>query len=232
MRIVGKPFDYHRFDIDYEDLPEWVIQKGIVQHFDERDMRKAQEYNDWKQSLIEFYSTIPEQYIVKAIVKGLEYGVAIYEEHFKKCQSKGNCIYNESWERRISILTQMCNELKEKILSEKAENEKPIPEPDDTKNPEFTTARQVMAVHYLLEYCQVKNIDNTVKARFVQFLTGKEAGAKDIKNTTIYKRVSKPFSTDNKTLNTDLAFVRGYFESLGLSEIAKMITNEISQSEK
>lgn len=96
------------------------------------------------------------------------------------------------------------------------------------KNGHFTTARQVLAIHYLLEYRQVRNIDNTAKARFVQFLTGKETGAKDIRNTTIYKKVSKPLSRDNNTLAQDLTFVRKYFEDLGLSEVARMITNEIS----
>ena len=87
-------------------------------------------------------------------------------------------------------------------------------------------------MHYLFEYCQVKGVDNTAKARFIQFLTGKETGAKRIKNTTIYKKVAKPLSTNDKTLNADLSYVRGHFEDLGLNEIAKMITNEISKSNR
>ncbi|RYD54579.1 MAG: hypothetical protein EOP56_18820, partial [Sphingobacteriales bacterium] len=91
---------------------------------------------------------------------------------------------------------------------------------DEQKNKDFTTARQVLAIHYLFDYCNVANVDNTAKARFTQFLTGKETGAKTIKNTTIYKKFRNPFSSDNRTLMDDLKFIRVYFEELGLNEIA------------
>ena len=42
-------------------------------------------------------------------------------------------------------------------------------------NKESTTARQVLVIHLLLEYCKVKRteVDNSEIARFIQFLTGK-----------------------------------------------------------
>jgi hypothetical protein len=91
------------------------------------------------------------------------------------------------------------------------------------KNKEYTTSRQVLAVHYLLKYCQVKNIDMTEKARFIQFLTGKNYD-------NIYKRVQSPLNGNDRHMSEDLKFVRGYFERLGMKEIAKMISNELDQS--
>jgi hypothetical protein len=93
-------------------------------------------------------------------------------------------------------------------------------EDNTEKNKEFTTARQVLAIHYLLKYCQVKNVDDTEKARFVHFLTGKNLD-------NIYKKVQSPLGGANKYVAEDLKFVRGYFERLGMKEIVKMINNEI-----
>jgi hypothetical protein len=200
------------------------VQKGIIWRF-ERVSLKDDEYDSWKADWLKFLGTIPEQYIIRTVVKGIEFAKKAYEYHLQnECADKQKCIYNESWERRIAI----AELVKNKLIAETQPKEEPE---EKTTNPEFTTARQVMAMHYLFEYCQVKNVDNTSKARFIQFLTGKEAGASMIKNTTIYKKVAKPFSTDNKTLNTDLQYIRKHFEDLGLNEIAKMITNEISKSE-
>jgi hypothetical protein len=218
----------NNIDIDFEGLPGYIVQKGIVWKFEVAEFHNDNEYNQWQADLLNFYKTIPEQYIYLTVVKGIEYANKAYQFHKdNECRTPYNCRHNESWERRLAIMLQILNAINKNTTDKEIHSEA-----EDVKNGDFTTARQVLAIHYLLEYCQVKNVDNTTKARFIQFLTGKETGAKDIKNTTIYKRVAKPFSTDNKTLNADLAYIRGYFEKMGLSEIAKMITNEISQSEK
>ncbi len=218
-----------KIEIDFGDLPRYVIQKAIIWRFEKQHFYKDTEYNTWQADWAKFLQTIPENYIVKAIEKGIEFGKKVYEYHLEKeCSNKGRCSYNESWERRIAIAEHLFNQIK-KSAEEKEQEPEEIK--DEVNNAEFTTARQVLAVHYLLEYCKVKNVDKTVKARFIQFLTGKETGAKKIQNTTIYKKVSNPFSLDNSTLNADLQFIRKYFEDLGLNEIAKMITNEISKSQ-
>lgn len=92
--------------------------------------------------------------------------------------------------------------------------------PENEKNKEFTTTRQVLAIHYLLKYCQVKNVDNTEKARFIQFLTGKSYD-------NIYKKVQSPLNGSDKHIAEDLKYIRTYFERLGLKEIVKMVSNEI-----
>lgn len=93
--------------------------------------------------------------------------------------------------------------------------------PSVEKLKEFTTARQVLAVHYLLKYSNVKNIDKTEIARFIQFLTGKNYD-------NIYKKLQNPFKINDKSLKEDLRFVRGYFERLEMTEVVKMINNELN----
>jgi hypothetical protein len=94
---------------------------------------------------------------------------------------------------------------------------------------EFTTSRQVLAVHYLMEELNVYgNTDKTEVARFIQFLTGKETGTAKISDTTIYKKLKSPLSKSDKNIEEDLRFVRTYFEKLGLTKISERINKEIS----
>lgn len=113
------------------------------------------------------------------------------------------------------------NEVKESAL-----NENPLANFEPENNPpnlDFTTARQVLAVHYLLEYCQVRGVDQTHKARFIEFLTNKSS-----KN--IYDLVLNPLATKRKNFRReDLQFIRPYFENLGLTEIVKMINNQLDK---
>lgn len=105
-------------------------------------------------------------------------------------------------------------------------NEKPLAnfEPENNPpNPDFTTARQVLAVLYLLEYCQVKEVDKTQKARFIEFLTGKNYD-------NIYKAVRSPLASKvGNFRREDLQFIRPFFENLGLVEIVKMINNQLDK---
>jgi hypothetical protein len=91
------------------------------------------------------------------------------------------------------------------------------------KSKEFTTARQVLAVHYLLKYANVKNVDKTEITRFIHFLTGKNFD-------NIYKKLQNPFKLNDKSLKEDLRFIRDYFERLGMIEIVKMINNELNNN--
>jgi hypothetical protein len=92
----------------------------------------------------------------------------------------------------------------------------------DQKSSDFTTSRQILALHYMFKYMQVKNVDKTETARFFQFITGKSFD-------NIYKRVRDPLRENNKTLKSDLKYIREYFNKLEMLEIVKMINNEIAQ---
>lgn len=84
------------------------------------------------------------------------------------------------------------------------------------ENKEFTTARQVLAISLLLEEIGItsNNTDKTEIARFIQFLTGRQMNAKDIKNTDIYKRIGQKLNHSDKRTIKDLQFVRTFFENM------------------
>ena len=95
-------------------------------------------------------------------------------------------------------------------------------------NKEFTTARQVLAIHYIMDQLNVySNTDKTEIARFIQFLTGKETGVAKIGDTSIYKKLKNPLAKSDKQIESDLIYIRTYFEKLGLKDITAKINKEI-----
>lgn len=82
------------------------------------------------------------------------------------------------------------------------------------KNPEFTTNRQVIALCYMLKYLQVKNVDKTVQAQFIEFLTGKNY-------KKIYDSVREVDDLVYLKNGEDAKYVKEWFEKLGLTEIVK-----------
>jgi hypothetical protein len=93
------------------------------------------------------------------------------------------------------------------------------------KAPDSTMARQVLIMYFLLKHAQVRGIDASVKARFIQYLIGK-----DYKN--IYDHIRNPLSTKTGNFRKkDLQEIRTLFEQLGLTEIVKMINNELEVKE-
>ncbi len=112
---------------------------------------------------------------------------------------------------------------REYLESKLKENEPSAPK--ESKNPDFTLARQVLAVHYLLEFCQVKGIDHTKKAAFIEFLTEKNP-----KN--IYEAVRSPLATKAGDFRRkDLKYIRVFFDNLEMRGIVQMIDNELDKPE-
>jgi len=89
----------------------------------------------------------------------------------------------------------------------------------ESENKEFTTKRQVLAIYFIFNELGVKNIDKTVQARFIQFLTNKN-------QSNIYKILSNPFKgldESNTKIKDDLLYVKNLFDELGLSQLSKKI---------
>ena len=106
-------------------------------------------------------------------------------------------------------------------------------ETNESRNPEFTTARQVLALHFLLKQCSINPVDKPSEvARFVQFLTGRELGTRRIQDTTLYKSVKSPFRLNDDKAIEDFRFIRTYFEAMNLPGIVAEIDKEIRLSEK
>ena len=82
------------------------------------------------------------------------------------------------------------------------------------RNPEFTTNRQVIALHYMLKYLQVKNVDKTVQAQFIEFLTGKNY-------KKIYDSVREVDDLIFLKGGDDARYIKDWFERLSLTEIVR-----------
>jgi hypothetical protein len=90
---------------------------------------------------------------------------------------------------------------------------------------EHTTARQVLAVHYMLRFLH-STAEGTVRRDFIHFLTGKN---KD----NIYKTVRSPLSgRSEQNLIEDLHFVRDYFIDLNLPDIIDAINADIEAAKE
>ena len=98
---------------------------------------------------------------------------------------------------------------------------------EPTKNKDFTTKRQVLAMYYLLNEvgCKTGSVDRTVQGRFIEFLTGKNYDR-------IYKTLSEPFKgleiTKNTSAKQDMQYIKDQFNNLGLNEIVNKITRDMN----
>lgn len=220
--ISGSSFA-HKIKIDYKGLPEFIIKKGIHQQFEHYNLRTNQDFVNWRNNLFLYLEQVPEEFRKLTLEKGIEYGEKVLAYHIEfECHDPVYCTINESMNRRLTLAKALFEELyPEQTQAESGGIEQ------NTGNPEFTTSRQVLAMHFLFEHCNVNNVDTTDKARFIQFLTGREINAKSIANTNIYKKLKSPFPASDKALTIDLQFIRNYFEKLGLIEIVNKINKEI-----
>lgn len=114
-------------------------------------------------------------------------------------------------------------------VSSKMEIAELEPEEINIKNSQFTTSRQVLAIYYLLNEIDrkgINQIDKTIKARFIEFLTGKNYN-------NIYKVISNPFkgldSKNPKSIKNDMEYIANHFGKLGIQSIVNQINNDIKQ---
>jgi hypothetical protein len=211
--------------VDFEDLPQYVIQRGIVWPFESERLHKDSDFTEWQQKYIEFLRTIPATHIAKTLQKGVEYAKKVYHYHLdNECTNAATCPLNQSWERRIAMTEQILQELAKAT----GEEDSQLAEEKEGKNKSFTTARQVLAVHYLLKSLGINPVDAPVPvAEFVQFLTGREVNAKRIQDSTLYKKVASPFKLNDAALKKDLEFIMPFFKKIGLEAIVTDIEREI-----
>lgn len=94
---------------------------------------------------------------------------------------------------------------------------------ENSKNKDFTTARQVLAMYYLSDHLGIwRNTDKSNIENFTHFLTSKN-------RDEIHKKFINP--VDNKKANNrkkeDYIFVMKYFEDLGLRSIVEKMKRDI-----
>lgn len=96
----------------------------------------------------------------------------------------------------------------------------------------FTLKRKTLIFYYIFKALDVSTKTTSLAnmAQLVQGLTGLQPGAKEIKNTEIYKRLANPLKDDTKGgFLEDLRFVRDQFEQLSIHHVAKEISKEIEE---
>ena len=110
------------------------------------------------------------------------------------------------------------------IINEQSENQSlasdETDEPKNRKN--FTTARQVQALVYLLDYLKAKDKKEHARKKFLHFLLVKDRG-------DVYKKFDdrRLLASRPKQGKEDLEYIRGYFDEMELTEIVKMIDNDL-----
>jgi len=220
---------FNHIIVDFEDLPHYVIQQGIVWRFEGERLHGDSEFAEWQRNYIGFLGTIPAVHITKMLHKGIEYAKKVYQYHLdNECTNPRSCPLNQSWERRIAMAEQILQELNKPTPQEEVH----VQEEKDEKNKSFTTARQVLAVHYLLKSAGINPVDAPAPvAEFIRFLTRREANAKRIQDTTLYKNVVNPFKLNDAALKKDLEFILPFFRKMNLDTIVAAIEQEIAMCE-
>ncbi len=116
--------------------------------------------------------------------------------------------------------------LKEKRELEKINKKNEKPKKDisikNRKNKELTLDRATLVFAYLFKYLKVDS-PNTDKAKFISFLTGFSENTIRQKLSKLHEKADSNFVKYEK----DMEIVCKYFESLGLDEIVKMISNDL-----
>ena len=119
------------------------------------------------------------------------------------------------------------------LLMAHLEREENLPDDDKVADQKAPTGLQVLTLHYLLKACGIESTEyKTETAKLVQFLTGKETGTKRIQDTTIYKKVSRPFKLNDQSVLQDLQAIRPFFVNLGLQKAVDLIDHEIKASQR
>ncbi len=99
-----------KIEFDFGELPEYIIRKGIIQRFEGADFRKDSDFINWRDSLSEFISTLPVNYVGTFLSKSIEYGQRVFDFHIaNECTDKHTCPLNQSWERRLAIAKNLHN---------------------------------------------------------------------------------------------------------------------------
>jgi hypothetical protein len=93
------------------------------------------------------------------------------------------------------------------------------------RNLQNTTRRQVIAMQIIFKALDIRNIDNSAKARVIEFLTGKNS-----KN--IYDMVCKPLAESDIDIQKDYEMVKSVLEELGDNQIITLVNEEMRKNTK
>ncbi|MFT3754043.1 MAG: hypothetical protein QM800_14590 [Paludibacter sp.] len=198
--------------------------------FDET-VRKAKKITDLRDKLNYYHSEIAEKELFAVQHDDEPYILELCREFIHKCNLaiditenhlNKSTKYTQKTQAEPMAIIQPVETNTQSESNPAIETELP-PETIAKGNPAFTTSRQVLAIYYLLNEIDRKGInqvDKTEKAKFIEFLTGKNYN-------NIYKALSNPFKgldrKNPKNFLNDMEYISSHFEKLGLQSIVQKI---------
>jgi hypothetical protein len=206
MFYLMERFSYfsQRLFKNYED----IVNHSFISHFE-------QEFNFGDVSIAAFFETDLEEkrkLYVQAKIDATKWLIEESKENDQKLHCKD---YIEKCQQSIDLIDyEKKNQPNQNTLEQNLEKIA-----GESENKDFTTRRQVLAIYFIFNELGVRNIDKTVQARFIQFLTNKN-------QSNIYKILSNPFKgldESNTKIKDDLLYVKNLFDELGLSQLSKKI---------
>lgn len=122
------------------------------------------------------------------------------------------------WENQLKNISNQALEKGEKMVKAK-----------EQEMGDFNNSQLVLIFYYFFKYCGIEprnTIDIAPMAKFIHLITGKEFT--NTSNSDFYKKLQKvPNFKTEKELIKDLQRIKPLFERVQLSEIVKMIDNEL-----
>lgn len=116
----------------------------------------------------------------------------------------------------------------------KTNQSKIINQTNENRISEFTTARKVLLLSYLMEKSLDDNLkpDKTIIAKFIQSLINDKPVSGNIINSNTYKKVKGLFFDTDKANVKDLLFVKKEFDNLRISEIVQIIDLQLKKKKQ
>lgn len=216
-----------------------VIDLGyfdILENFEEPDLTNHSNHFDFNEVLVQINQE-------KNLIKKKNILIQAIADKELMCLNSGANIdtvlflpeFKEKCDKAIKIIDELIkNTNKTEIINStpsetNVESIEVKPVESTSKNPEFTTSRQVLALYYMLNELDkaTNSIDRAVKARFIHFLTNKS-------EDNIYKALAAPFKgfdnkSNKKAIIKDLEYIKSHFEALGLKNIVNQINAEMKE---
>jgi hypothetical protein len=210
--------DVHRYLTDY--LISWLEQQG-VERSDVGDLRKLGRLNRTLNKYISYHPQLdaPVDFRYEHVFTDRQ-NVGFFSLLFNEIDRLGSLMYLEGLSHIPSLTlnkAKAISQAERPNLGIEATKSK-----TDKRGKGGTQYQNQLAVHYLLLYTRA-NTHNTKKAKFSSFLTG--YGEEGFRRQ--WSNIHGKSDESGQIWEKDMKIVRSYFEELGLTEVVKLIDNDL-----
>ncbi len=184
----------------------------------ENEIKEANIQNEKFEKVLQHLETLPDY---KEKIAFLTQEKTNYEQSRIGSRAANKTNFSQKIDLEIKKLKELRNL---EIIRSKSESN--LLEENKQKHKDLTLDRAVLFFYYLFKY-QKLSFDNKQKAKVISFLTGYSANTLEQQFSQIHKKANTNFSNYEK----DMQIVRNQFEILGLTEVTKMIDNDLADQE-